>query len=272
MPSSSKCHHSGPEHPRLVPERRGDDPQPLAVRRKRARRRLDPRGLEQQVAAGDGAASDDDERRVERVDDAGDSGARAAGRPRRELEGVRVSVMGELGDEPAGDLLARREPPPERRVRALARDRSPVMPIARPEARTSRQPRPGQPPGQSSPWMSSTRCPSSPGESVGAAIEAPAEHEPAADTRAERDHHAVVDALRRPVAMLGEHGQLASLSTSPAGRAARSSGPRSGTSSIGRWFDQTDSRRAANRPAPGSRTRRPRRRARPGGSPPRSRR
>jgi hypothetical protein len=48
------------------------------------------------------------------------------------------------------------------------------------------------------------QVPQLPREAVGAPVQAPPEDEATADTSAERDHHAVVDALRGAVAMLGD--------------------------------------------------------------------
>ena len=65
-------------------------------------------------------------------------------RPRR-----RIAVVGQLGDERAGDLAARSASAPSAEPGSAPAADRPSSPIASPEASTSRQPRPGQSPGQS---------------------------------------------------------------------------------------------------------------------------
>ena len=77
-------------------------------------------------------------------------------------------------------------------------------------------------------------------EAVRAAVDLAVEHEPAADARAERDHHGVMGAPAAPWRCSASAAALVSLSTttgSPRRSLIRS---RNGTSSIGRWFDHTD--------------------------------
>ena len=80
---------------------------------------------------------------------------------------------------------------------------------AEPDAITSRQPRFGQCPWHGGPSMSIDHVPELPAGADPAALQPPAEHDPAADPGPEREHHDVVRAAAGAVARLGEHRAVA---------------------------------------------------------------
>ena len=118
--------------------------------------------------------------------------------------------------------------------------RSPSRPIALPETSASKQPIPGQLPGQSGPCSSSTTWPSSAPTPVAPRYTSPFSHSPPpmpvpSDT---------ITACRVPAAApwraSASIDALPSLSTSTGSPRRSLIRSRKGTSSSGRWFDQRD--------------------------------
>ena len=244
---ASSASSAAPSIPDSSPNAAGTIRTPAGCGRQRPLGHHLARGLEQQVAGRHGAAADHDHLGVERVHDAGEPRPQPAPDLGQHLDRAGVAGVRQLGDERAGDLAPRRPAAgPSADSGVALRPRS--APRARwplPEASTSRQPRPGQPPGHSRAVVVDHHVPELAAEPVRAAVEAPVEHQ---RRRRSRCRASAAQRARRPgraVAVLGEHRDVGVVVDVRPGSPRRSLiRSRNGTSSSGRWFDHSDRPRA----------------------------
>ena len=136
-----------------------------------------------------------------------------------------VAVVRQLGHQRAGDLAPLGERPAERRVGLLARrSAAPSRASAVPEASVSRQPWLGQLPWHGGPSLSIDHVAELGARADRAAVELAAEDQPAADAGADRQHdRRRVAPCAAPARCSASAATFASLSTTPAARAARPS-------------------------------------------------